>query len=325
MRYLRRDEDSPNLSAARLLLRAAAEARTDVTSALRAWGRRGGIPLAWTMMRYHAALATGRNGTGRVRSIRLGGPDGQASGRGGTAVRCHFRTDLSDLFVLRETFVQQIYRFPYAEHLGQVTRILDLGSNIGLSPLYFAHLFPSAEIVCVEPVPGNTRLVQANRDRNGFGWRIEHKAVAAQPGQVTLYTSGWWASSSTTWEVSERRRASVNRPESVLPAETRDVPAVTVRGVLDEAGWAHADIVKMDIEGAEHEVLTSGETGWLSQVGILVLDIHGKYVDRQRILEVLAEHGFTAAAESGPHSAVFLSPTARDRAERSVRPGGVNA
>lgn len=316
MQYLRRDEDSPAMTRPRLLRRAAGEMYGDVRTVLREWDLRDGLALAGAMVRYHTALALGRNGRGRIRTSTVRGA--------GRSVRYHYRTDLSDLFVLRETFVQQIYRFPYESHIGPVSRVLDLGSNIGLSSLYFAHLFPTAGIACVEPVDGNAELVERNRDANGFDWPVTRAAVAAEAGEATLWATEWWASSSTTPEVVRRRQENANRPEGSLGATTSTVPAVTVDMLLDELGWDRVDVLKMDVEGAEHDILVNGDTSWLDRTRILVLDIHAKYVDRDRILEVLAAHGFSAAAESGPHSAVFLSPSAR-RLEAAGSTGGGRA
>jgi FkbM family methyltransferase len=304
VRYLRRDEDPPGIGPARLLARAVRELASDVRRAVRDWDPVTGAGLAATMARYHWSLALGRNG-GERRTFRIRWH--------GTEIRGACRTDLSDLFVLREVFVHRIYEFPYERHVGPVRRVLDLGSNAGFSPLYFSLVCPGAEIACVEPVGANVELVRENAARNRLPWTVHQAAVAATPGEVTLYSSGWWASSSTTKEVAQARAASQHRPERQLGGTEETVRAVTVPDLLDELGWDTVDVVKMDIEGAERDVLLDGDTSWLDRVGVLVLDIHAKYVPRERIVARLAGHGFTPAAEAGAHSAVFLSPRARDR------------
>ncbi|ATW50689.1 FkbM family methyltransferase [Streptomyces peucetius] len=305
MRQLRRDEDAPSTSALRLLWREMRSTRDDVVRACSRWAGPAGRGLARSAIRYHWLLATGRNGTARRRSLRFG--------RGGTDVVCHFRDNPSDLYVLREIFLDEIYRFPYEGHCARpVRRIVDMGSNIGLSPLYFALMYPDADIAAVEPVTENVELLRANRDSNGSGWQVLQAAVADRPGTVTLYPSGWWSSSSTVRAVAERRSSHPHRPESRLGRPAVEVKAVTVPEVFERAGWDRVDILKMDIEGAEEAVLLAADTSWLDRVGVLAVDIHDKYVDRRPLVSVLAAHGFVQAAETGHHSAVFVrSPQAQ--------------
>lgn len=312
MNYLRRDEDPQALSGRALLAREGRALLADL-SAVRAAHPGRSTGLSRWMLAYHWAMATGRNGPGTRHSLSLG------SGR--NAVTCVFRHYASDLFVLREVFAEQIYSFPYEERLGRpVERVLDLGSNIGLSPLYFSSLFPDAEVVCVEPVAENVAVLRRNKEANRRDWRIEHAAVASAPGHVTLHTNGWWSSSSTSAPVARAREEAAHRPEARLRRPPTRVPATTVGDLIAAAGWDGADIVKMDIEGAEEDVLLHGDTAWLADVGVLVLDIHTKYVDRPRIEEVLRHHGFRPAATAGPHSAVFLpARTRRPKPARTAR------
>ncbi|WP_250285172.1 FkbM family methyltransferase [Frankia sp. CiP1_Cm_nod2] len=292
MRYLRRDEDSAQTGPLRLLARQGREFVRDIGLA---W-RQG---LIWPVLEFHVRLVAGRPGDGRAhRWVRV------AVGR--RTARCHLRAGLSDLFVLREVFVYGIYEFPYEEAGGEVRTVLDLGSNMGASPLYFSLRFPNARVVCVEPVPENAEELRVNAAANGFDWVVEQAAVAGQPGEVRLFPSGWWASSSTTQSVAEARTAFRHRPERDLALPPLAVRAVTVDQLLDAAGWESADLLKVDVEGAEEQILLDGRPDWLRRVRVLALDIHAKYVSRERIVARLAEYGFSAAADHGPHSAIFV-------------------
>jgi hypothetical protein len=63
------------------------------------------------------------------------------------------------LHSLSEIFVQEVYCFQSA---GAAPYILDCGSNIGLSVIYFKRRFPDARIVAFEPDPANAALLQRN-------------------------------------------------------------------------------------------------------------------------------------------------------------------
>ena len=131
-------------------------------------------------------------------------------------------------------------------------------------------------------------------------------AVAATAGEADLYASRWWASSSTTTTVAQARAALAHRPESFLADRVARVAATTVDDLLDRVGWDTVNIVKMDIEGAEQEVLLEATPRWLKRTGALVLDIHSKYVPRDPIITRLEEYGLRPAADHGPHAAVFI-------------------
>lgn len=319
LRFLRRDEDPPRMRRVQLLIRLARELRADLAAISQEWGPAGRRDLARAMLAYHVRMMTGRfgdaAGTGRLRRIRL--RPGCAGGRAAAKADCYFRPTASDLHVLREVFVHQAYDYPYQDIVGPVRRVLDLGSNIGASCMYFGLRFPQAELVCVEPVRENVVVLERNAHSNRLPWRIEAMAVAATAGEADLYANRWWASSSTSITVAQARTALPHRPESILADRVAQVTATTVDDLLDRVGWDSVDIVKMDIEGAECEVLLEVAPRWLKRTGALVVDIHSKYVPRDRIIARLDDYGLRPAADRGPHAAVFIRS-----APRSIEAGG---
>jgi FkbM family methyltransferase len=300
--HLRRDEDAPSVSNLRLLARQTGQLLADL--------RRGGdlaprsrLQLVRWLVAYHWGMATGLSARDGLRSYSL-------TPRRGRPVRCFFRWHASDLHVLREVFGLRVYAPPPLDELRDVRVVVDLGSNIGLSPLYFSMVFPDARVLCVEPVPENVEVLRANAERNGLAWQITPAAVAAREGSVRLYRNGWWASSSTTREVAEAREAAQHRPESMLRLDPQQVPAVAIGHLLDQHGCETVDLMKIDIEGAEEDVFLRGELDWLARVSVIMLDLHAKYVRADAILEVLYRHGFRRYADRGQHSSVFVRTAA---------------
>ena len=51
------------------------------------------------------------------------------------------------------------------------------------------------------------------------------------------------------------------------------------------------DILKMDIEGAERDVLRSGDSNWLSNVRLLLLETHGQEIEHE-VMPILKSNGF---------------------------------
>lgn len=179
----------------------------------------------------------------------------------------------SFLFMCRELFVHEIYRFraetdrPY---------ILDCGSNIGLSLLYFKRLHPRAEIVGFEPDPAI------------FGC-LERNVRAFGHDDVTLVRKGVWSSETTLTFASEG--ADGGRVGEARDSEgTISIDTVRLRDWLDRP----VDFLKIDIEGAEAEVLRDCRDR-LGKVRCLFVEWHS-FLDRPQalaeILAWLAEAGF---------------------------------
>jgi FkbM family methyltransferase len=313
LRFLRRDEDPPRIGRVHLLIRLARELRADLTAISEEWGPVARRDLARVVLAYHARLLTGRfgdaSGTGRLHRIRL--RPGYAGELAAAEADFYFRATASDLHVLREVFVHQAYDYPYQDIVGPVRRVLDLGSNIGASCMYFGLRFPKAALVCVEPVRENVVVLERNAHSNRLPWRIEAIAIAATTGKADLYANRWWASSSTSVTVAQARTALPHRPESLLAGRVAQVAAITVDDLLDRVGWDSVDIVKVDIEGAEREILLEAAPHWLKRTGALVIDIHSKYVPRDRIVARLDDYGLRPAANRGPHAAVFIRSASR--------------
>src|SRR5262249_32454906 len=65
----------------------------------------------------------------------------------------------------KDIFVQQVYRFDARR---PDPHVIDAGSNIGVSTLYFKHLYQRARVTAFEPDPGLFRTLQENMKRNGL-------------------------------------------------------------------------------------------------------------------------------------------------------------
>lgn len=221
-------------------------------------------------------------------------------------VTIEFRQNPSDLYILRENFVYKIYEFEYEKYIPQIQCIVDLGANIGLSSLFFQSRFPNANIVCVEPVKENIEMLHKNAQNNGFGWKIEKAAIQANIGEVTLYPNEWWSSSTVTESVAEKRQSKDGRLEKILKLPPEQVEALPVEVLLERNHIDRVDILKMDIEGAEEQSILNSKK-WLSRVSILIIEIHDKYVNREKIIEVLQREGFVHIPDRQGPTDVYIN------------------
>jgi FkbM family methyltransferase len=143
----------------------------------------------------------------------------------------------------------------------QEPRILDCGANIGMAVLYFKTLYPRAQIIAIEADPVTFGMLQRNIQRNG--WRDVSSlnlAVSGVRGKVTLYTD----------ERAGGLSHSIRKTDFVGTAECQ----VEARP-LSEFADQQVDLLKMDIEGAEDDVIAELEsTGTLSRIDQLIAEYH---------------------------------------------------
>lgn len=183
----------------------------------------------------------------------------------------------SDFGVLQEIFTQRAYELS----IPTPSVILDLGSHMGASLLYFRSRYPDARIIGVEPDPRTFERLRQNAAQ--LGVEVRHAAVTPRDGEVTFYPArqGW---------------------SSSLYPNGSDPVVVTGRSLdslLDELGLATVDLLKLDVEGAEHDLLASSRR--LSDVRMIVGELH----------DTRASDAF--AALLAPHFCVEIEPSSNDR------------
>jgi FkbM family methyltransferase len=215
------------------------------------FGLRGGLGAA-RLHREHGALVR----------LQLPGIDAPLWARAGT----------SDVETFEEVFVERQYEIPF-ERLAP-RRILDLGANVGYASVWFASRWGDADILAVEPAAGNIALLE----RNTEPWpRIARRQAAVWPRAAQV-------SVANPHDAANAFRMS----EDASGADA--VPGFTIADLMAQQGWDEIDVLKMDVEGAEAEILR-GDTRWLDRVGIFVVELHDRIVPGCARALVAALHG----------------------------------
>jgi FkbM family methyltransferase len=145
-------------------------------------------------------------------------------------------------------------------HSGMV--VLDVGAHIGYYTLLAARLVgPEGQVYAFEPEPENYALLEKNVVLNGYhNVKLIPKAVADRAGSVKLFIS----------TQGNDRHSVFQNPRSLKHEASREVAAVSLDEFLENVGWPHVDLVKLDIEGAEPLAL-DGMRRLLDQPGELKL------------------------------------------------------
>jgi FkbM family methyltransferase len=171
------------------------------------------------------------------------------------------RPGTSDVIVVYETFHQGFHR-PPEELVGQVNLILDLGSNIGLTVADCAQTYPAARIVGVELDKQNAELARANVARYGSRCEVLERAV-------------WWTDDEVSYGGTHGREYALSIGGHDADRAVRGITMSQLFDFLAPDG-TRIDYVKMDIEGAEQQVLCR-TTEWAARVRSMKVEYHDPY------------------------------------------------
>ncbi len=171
-------------------------------------------------------------------------------------LRLPIRPNGVDCGTLADIFDRQLYDLT----ANGVTRILDLGANIGAATLFFASRFPQAEFACVEPFPGNLIVLRETIRVNRIRATVFDGVVGIDAGEADLNLGcNPDAFSLTPAEAS---------------SETLRVRQFSVPELLEALGWDRIDLLKIDIEGYE-KTLFHRNNEWLGRVRFIIGEAHG--------------------------------------------------
>ncbi len=178
----------------------------------------------------------------------------------------------SFLSACEEIIVQGIYNF---RAKSEQPVILDCGANVGVSLIFFKQKYPKAQITAFEPDPEIANFLEYNLQQFGFqDITVFRKAVWTSETELRFETDG----------------ADGGRITEKTDAKTKTISTVRLRDFLEKP----IDFLKIDIEGAEYEVLKD-IADRLLQVQNIFVEYHSftnqpQHLDE--ILQILSQAGF---------------------------------
>jgi FkbM family methyltransferase len=178
----------------------------------------------------------------------------------GTDIPLTLRLGTSDISVFKEIFVDLEYGWVFNTSPGV---IVDVGGYIGLSAAFFAHTYPEALIIAIEPDARNYELLMLNTARfpNVHAVRA---AVWKESGTISLTDPGFGA---WGFQVSE----------SHAPVTGGDlVRAITIDEIRQEFGLDRINLLKVDVEGSEKEIFSTADS-WISSVDAICIELHDRF------------------------------------------------
>ena len=163
--------------------------------------------------------------------------------------------------------------------LAEKSTILDLGCNVGYTMAHFASLYPGAKIIGFEMDGENFRMAGINTRPFADRCIIVNAAVWKSAGEISY---------------DGKDQSAFRIVESGMPGR-KNVAAKTLDGIFEEYGLTQVDYLKMDIEGAETDVL-DGWMAWAERVSAMKIEVH-EPGDMGRIMDTLESKGFVCGED----------------------------
>jgi FkbM family methyltransferase len=157
----------------------------------------------------------------------------------------YYNNEESAKQTIEEVFNNKCYQFKTTK---RVPVIIDAGSNIGIATLFFKATYPEAKIICFEPDPNTFEILKINVHVNHLkDITLINAAVSCIDGEVDFYG-----------------QIDVNEPDTRgnsiinLWGQQRDIcNEIKINSVkLSSYINDEIDFLKLDIEGAEEQVLS---------------------------------------------------------------------
>lgn len=166
-------------------------------------------------------------------------------------------------FLFRDIFARHEY---YFQTSNSKPLIIDCGANIGLATIYFKWLYPNSEIHAFEPDAETFNMLKRNVENNNYNdVYLYNAAVSDFNGTLDFYIDKSRPGSLVMSTIYDR-----------LPKDKIEVESISLSDFIEKKLQnRQVDLLKMDIEGAEHQVLNKIiEEGQLNLFDELILEYH---------------------------------------------------
>lgn len=164
----------------------------------------------------------------------------------------------SDLRVFKQIFLDQVYHF-FPDNF-EPSVIIDAGSNIGFSSIWFANKFPKSRIISIEPEVNNFHLLEKNTRKytNIFPLNV---GLWYKDGFLDIVsgTTGSWG-----FETIEKFEST----------NSKSIKSKSINTICEHFEIDSIDLLKIDIEGAEMDLFLNNPEEWLRKVKILMIETH---------------------------------------------------
>jgi FkbM family methyltransferase len=190
--------------------------------------------------------------------------------------------------------------------------IVDVGANIGLFTLFMTRERPAARVLAFEPMPDTLAALRRNVETHGLsGVTVLPYALGTAredgvrftfyprlPGNSTRYPEDKAIGEEQSIEMIGREAHERAMEAREVEVDVRRFSEVVPAALAEAGADGTIDLLKVDVEGAELDVLAGlDDADWarVSQVVVEVQDLHGRL---DAVTGLLRSQGFTLAVET---------------------------
>lgn len=199
----------------------------------------------------------------------------------GTPVTLELSLERVNFHVFTEIFWQNEYAGPF--DISKVKTFVDIGANIGMASLFF--LLHAKKVDRALLVEANPFLIPKLKETLAVFWErniisLENACIFGGSGASIKFCAS-----------SHHTGGHVYLGGPINKEEVVDVKAVKLREMLDRHSFQAIDLLKMDVEGAEFEILKD-DPEIFKRFKHLCIEIHGSPEERDHFKETLKVQGF---------------------------------
>ena len=216
-------------------------------------------------------------------------------------------------------------------HIGNGDCIVDVGANIGMFVLLLNEILEDARVLALEPIPATYALLEINCHRhNRLQLKLFNCGLSREAGEtdfdyfpLTSVASSMFPCDSPEFRRNSRRfilseirsrGALLSWLVGVLPEWSWFPLTETIRriyqrrervrcrletlsGIIEREQLDRIDLLKIDTEGAEHEILAGIESGYWPLIKQAIVEVHDGLDGVRSVLDTLKTRGFQTSYE----------------------------
>lgn len=177
-------------------------------------------------------------------------------------LKIHHRPNFGDRGMIHEYLLKPKKKYFIPHDLFKPSVIVDVGANTGTASAYFRSIWPEAQIYAIEPAEINFRVLKKNAESFGKMEPIK-AALGDHDGVVHLVGS-------------KKDNASLSlKFDHKNPDYSEEVPLRSLKSIMEEHQIGRINLLKLDCEGAEHDIIKSLSDQDLANIDWIVGELHG--------------------------------------------------
>lgn len=187
--------------------------------------------------------------------------------------------EMNDFEVIHDIFSSGCYE----TGIKDAKVIIDIGSHIGSYSIYASNLYKDARIYAYEPCQENYALLLLNRKiNNARNIKAFNLGISPKRGKERLFMGD-----------NTGRHSMVNKTK-----DYEEMNCITLKDVFELNNIKDCSILKMDIEGAEYDILFNAPHWLFNKTGTIIMEWHRHNKYGKNDLKIfLARKGFEIVKE----------------------------